>query len=218
MPKAKESKSAFYRRMAKEYPGTFRSDDSVLFCLLCDSNVNAKQLCQIKQHLETTKHLDSVERKGKGAANKSQTLLTTLQETTDQNRNSSQFAMDLTKSFLEANIPLHKISHPSIVKFVEKHTKYAAPSETTLRTKYLPVLYNECIERMKKIAFENYIWISIDESTDCQQRFVANFVFGVLGVEQERGRCYLFASTVLQAANSSTIATFFDESLKELGQ
>lgn len=216
MPKEKETRPAFYRRMVKDYPGIFRCDDSVLFCLMCDSNVSAKQLSQVKQHLETTQHLKNVGRKRGG--NTSQSLLTTLQETTDQHRNSGKFQMDLTKCFLEANIPLHKISHPSIVKFVEKHTKYAAPSETTLRTKYLPVLYNECIRRMKGIALENYIWISIDESTDCEQRFVANFVFGVLGVEQERGRCYLFASAVLQAANQFTIAAFFDESLKELGQ
>lgn len=218
MPKVKETQPAFNRRMVDSNPGIFRCDGSVLFCLLCDSDVSANQLSQVKQHLKTAKHTESAERKRQGGSSSSQSLLTTLQQDVDTNRNSSVFAMDLAKCFLEANIPLHKISHPAVVNFVEKHTKYAAPSENTLRLKYLPILYAECIDRMKKIAANNFVWISIDETTDCEQRYVANFIFGVLGVEHERGRSYLFASTVLQSANQSTIAAFFDDTLKELGQ
>lgn len=89
---------------------------------------------------------------------------------------------------------------------MEKHTKYAAPSEWTLRTNCVPIIYAECLEKMKKIANGNYIWASVDQSTDSEQRFVANFVFGVLGVEKERGRSYLFSSAVLNAVNG----TFLD--------
>lgn len=218
MPKDKESLSAFYARVVKEFPNEFRCDTKVLFCLLCDGDVTAKQISQVKQHRATKKHLEAIQRKTGGEKGSSQTLLTTLHETTDRNRNASEFAMELTKCFLESNIPLHKISHPSVAKFIEKHTKYAAPSETALRTKYLPVLYDECVEQMKRIAAGNFVWVSIDESTDCEQRFVANFVFGVLGVDKERGRSYLFASKVLEATNSTTIATFFDECLSQLSK
>lgn len=69
---------------------------------------------------------------------------------------------------------------------------------------------------MKMIAAGNFIWISVDESTDSEQRLVANFVFGELNVERERGRSYLFASQVLEATNSSTVATFFDECIAQL--
>lgn len=41
-----------------------------------------------------------------------------------------EFTMDLAKCFLDSNIPLHKIAYPSIVGFVKKRTKYAAPSES----------------------------------------------------------------------------------------
>lgn len=213
--KEKETLEQFNNRMASAYPGVFRADKSVLFCLMCDIKVNAKQVSTVKQHLDTDKHKNAVKRKT-GASSKSQTLLTTLGATTDKNRNANEFTMDLAKCFLEANIPLHKITHPSMKGFLEKHTKYAAPSESVLRQKCLPTLYDECIEKMKKIAADNYIWVSLDECTDCEQRFVANFVFGVLGVEKERGRSYLFASKVLTKTNSVTIAQFFDESLNEL--
>lgn len=105
-----------------------------------------------------------------------------------------------------------------MAEFIAKHTKYAAPSESTIRNKCLPILHQECIDKMKKIAGNNYIWISVDETTDCEQRFVANFIFGVLGDEAERGKSYLFASEVLETTNHSTIATFVDDCVKELGK
>lgn len=150
MPKVKETQSAFNRRMVDNHPRIFRCDGSVLFCLLCDTVVSANQLFQVKQHLKTAKHIESAERKSQGGSNSSQSLMTTFQQDIDTNRSSSVFAMDLTKCFLEANIPLHKISHPAVVKFVEKYTKYAPPSENTLRLKYLPIMYAECIARLKK--------------------------------------------------------------------
>lgn len=58
----------------------------------------------------------------------------------------------------------------------------------------------------------------MDETTDSEQRYIANFVFGVLGVADERDKSYLFAIKVLNVTNNSTIATFFDESLKDLGK
>lgn len=72
---------------------------------------------------------------------------------------------------------------------------------------------------MKQIAADQYIWVSIDETTDCEQRAVANFVFGILGVEKERSQSYLFASHVLEGAvNSSTVAQFLDESINQLSK
>lgn len=71
---------------------------------------------------------------------------------------------------------------------------------------------------MKRIADGKYIWASMDESTDSEDRFVANFIFGILGDEREQGRCYLFASEVLTSVNSSTMATFFDECVNLLSE
>lgn len=213
MPKIKEAKSAFIRRISAEYPNVFRCDDSVLFCLMCDEKLNADQNCQVTQHIKTVKHTTNVQRKTKTGQNKNQSLLTNLQSSTN-NVSSNNFAMDLTRAFLESNIALHKIANPSIVNFIEKHTKFAAPNETTLRRKCVPVLYNECIEKMKEIAAGKYLWVSIDESTDSEQRCIANFVFGVLG---EPDRCYLFASQPLEVTNSNSVAAFFDTTINDLG-
>lgn len=212
--KGKETAAEFNKRIVKLHPGVFRADNTILFCLICDIQVNAKQVSSVAKHLKTTKHKNSVERKMKSASSSNQTLLITLQATTENSRNTNDFTMDLAKCFLEANIPLHKISHPSMKDFLEKHTMYA-PSESVLRQKCLPTLYNECTAKMKERAADNFIWVSLDECTDCEQRFVANFLFGVLGVEEERNKSYLFASKVLTKTNSATTAQFLDESICE---
>lgn len=148
----------------------FRHYGSVLFCLVCDENVNAKQSSQIAQLLHTAKHIGNLKRKTKGT--KTQSLLTTFQ-TPAENSSASEFAMDLSRAFLESNIAL----------------------------------------RMKRIAAGKYLWVSIDETTDVEQRYIANLIFGIIG---ESGRSYLFASKVLDATNSNTIASFFDQSINEL--
>lgn len=219
MGKDKEGDALFFKRMANTYPNEFRADDSVLFCKMCDIAVTASQKSQVEQHRKTGKHVSSITRKNKTGDNKNQTLLTTMKnDIADTDRNAVEFQKDLTKAFAQANIPFHKITHPAIKELFEKHTKkYALPSVFTLRNKYLPQLFDETVTKMKQIAADQFIWVSLDESTDCEQRYVVNFVFGVMGVMKEFGRSYLFASKVLDAVNNGTIATFFDECINELG-
>lgn len=48
--------------------------------------------------------------------------------------------------------------------------------------------------------------------------YVVNFIFGVLGVESERDRCYPFTTKVLNTVNHTTMAQFFDECVSELSK
>lgn len=214
MPKTKEDLGTFFRRILKEFPNIFRTNGKILFCKICDNEISAKQIFQVKQHLQTAKHVSNLKRKENGNF-LSQELISNCGEA---DRSANVFSMDLARAFLQANIPLHKIRNESVVTFIEKYTKFAAPSEYCLRSKCLPSLYNEVKEKMKKIAENNYIFVTIDETTDVDQRMIANFVFGILGVEEKRGETYLFASSELEATNSTTIGTFFDKSIQELGK
>lgn len=214
MPKIKESIPTFYRRMVKEYPGVFRADNSVLFCLLCGCDINAKQLFQVKQHLSTGKHLTQVEKKNEHAnRSKNQTLITEFNQI-----KTKPFELDLAKCFLNANIPLYKLRNDHVANFLEKYTNNPVPSESLLRSKYVPLIYDECIDKMKKIAAGKYLWVSVDETTDCEQRYIVNFIFGILDEEKERGKSYLFAVDILEMVNNETIAAFFDKSVMELGE
>lgn len=125
------------------------------------------------------------------------------------------FNMEMCKMFIEANIPLKKVAHPSVVHFFETFTKNTMPCETTLRQKYVPILYENSSMMRKKVE-DKYIWVSIDESTDVQQRMVVNFVFGIMDSNannSERGKCFLLNMGLVDSANASNMAAFFNDSL-----
>lgn len=48
------------------------------------------------------------------------------------------------------------------------------------------------------------------------QRHIANFVFGVMNSDGERGKSYLLNVENIERTNANTIATFFNDSLAEL--
>lgn len=90
---------------------------------------------------------------------------------------------------------------------------------SNLRLRYVPQLYQNAIEHMRAKAHNRRIWISIDETTDVEQRRVVNLVFGVLnntGDSSERENCYLFNIAQVDAANANTMATFVNDSLSRL--
>lgn len=214
MPKVyKETTKSFLSRMTALYPKDFRADESVLFCLQCEVPIKATQIFQVKQHVVTQKHIEAKQGKEKKC---SQTLVTQFQDKSPSGSKISYFNTRLTKTFLRTGVPLHKISHPDMRTFIEEFTSFAAPSVSALRKVYVPNLYNECLDKLRKKAADNYIWITLDETTDSEQRYVVNFIFGVLGVKEEIGRSYLFAMDVLEKTNCNTIATFFNESLNSL--
>lgn len=78
-----------------------------------------------------------------------------------------------------------------MVRFIEKYTSHSAPNESTLRCNYVPRLYTEIIENIRSKAAGKHIWVSLDETTDAEQRKIANFIFGMLDDDNERGKSYL---------------------------
>lgn len=55
--------------------------------------------------------------------------------------------------------------------------------------------------------------MALDETTDTENRNVANFVFGILGNESEKDKSYLLMLEVLERVNHSTVAAFFNNAL-----
>lgn len=204
----KETKQEFNARIVKDYPGVFKADCSVLFCVLCNCTISGCKVFNVQQHLGTAKHKKFVE---KSQTNCSQSLLTSYSNDPSIN----QFSMDLCKTFLAANIPLHKINNPDVKVFLEKYTKHFAPSESVLRKKYVPTLYQTYIKELQIKGFNKKIWVSLDETTDSEKRMVANFVFGILD-ETEKEKSYLLNLAHVERANSSSMAAFFTDSLQLL--
>lgn len=220
MVKPKESHSEFCARMVKEFPGTFTTDKKVLFCIHCESSITAEKKSHVKQHISTDKHKKKVEESNRSGSSVRQSLLTEHRPQVDQpqppTEKLSEYSMDVCKAFIEANIPLKKVSNPAIVNLFQKYTGKPMPNESTLRQKYVPVLYNDTMKTLREKANGKHIWVSIDETTDVEQRYVVNFIFGILDGDEnssERGKCYLLNMAVVENANASTMAAFFNDSL-----
>lgn len=217
MPKQKESAREFISRMCEKFKNVFTSDQSVLFCVLCNNQVRAKKISQVTQHLETISHIDALNKKEKNGMSSNQTLLTQFGIGNQTQSKVNTFHNDLCELFVETNIPMSKIDHPSMIHFLKKYVAASAPSGETLRKKYLPLLYENCITKLREKANEKYIWVSLDETTDCSGRAVANFVFGLMnGGDSERGQSYLLEAKALEATNANTIAAFFNDCVQIL--
>lgn len=214
MRKTKETPREFYARILQQYPNVFRSDNSILWCNYCNSALTATKTSHVKQHIGTDKHKNAVETRNRTTA--PSTLRQSLMGEHLGNQPINEFYMDTCKMFLESNIPLFKSRHPSLVSYIEKHTGKVMPSESVLRQKYVPILFNETMEKLRQKVKDNYIWASIDETTDAEQRMVVNFIFGIMNADEnspEHGRCYLLNMAVVDATNASTMAAFFNDSL-----
>jgi len=54
------------------------------------------------------------------------------------------------------------------------------------------------------------IWVSIDETTDVERRYVVNVIIETLELENA-GKIFLLHTDVLEKANNSTTAKMFDK-------
>ena len=66
---------------------------------------------------------------------------------------------------------------------------------------------------MRRKAHGLKIWVSLDETTDVEGRYVACFVLGILGIEEERSKCYVGNVAELERVNHISISAFFKNSL-----
>ncbi|KAL4097517.1 hypothetical protein QTP88_022289 [Uroleucon formosanum] len=174
MPKVKANTSSRLLSYVSEFGSSvFLVDQSVLFCKLCEVKVSAEKRFTVLQHLKTEKHIKSVNRIDK--SKKSQQLLEFNPPT-----KKCQFNKDLCEAMLFANIPLYKIENLKFKAFLQEYTGKEIPKEATLRKGYVDDGYQDTLAKIRNCISNNKIWVSIDETTDVEGRFVANVIIGVL--------------------------------------
>ncbi|KAG7159059.1 putative CGG triplet repeat-binding protein 1-like 19 [Homarus americanus] len=155
------------------------------------NTVTASKKFQVQQHLKTSKHI-RLEAVKSNSAQKEQQLLLACSSKSGPDR--SQFNADLCKAFVSADIPLHKLNNKCLKSFLEQYTGKKVPDESTLRKNYVSQLFKDTMEIIRRKACGKKIWVSLDETTDVEQRCIVNLIFGVLGDETERGKYYLAPS------------------------
>lgn len=205
MPKEKSTKSYRLRNFVTEFgESVFSTDNMILFCKICNVKVSSEKRFSVVQHLKTDKHIRSTARLEHKGANHVQQLVT--------NPKLSEFNAELCKALLSANIPLYKLKNTHFKNFMEKYMHRDMPDESTLRKYYVNDCYNQTMDNIRIAVQGKKIWVSIDETTDDNGRYVANVIIGTLEIDCP-GKIMLLTSEVLEKVNHSTIAKLFDKSM-----
>ncbi|KAF0688154.1 CGG triplet repeat-binding protein 1, partial [Aphis craccivora] len=187
----------------------FTIDSSILFCKICETKVNSDKKFNVFQHLKTDKHLKGINRCKEQTQRKQQQLMTV------NISKKSSFNKDLCEALISANIPLNKLSNRKFKTFLETYTKHEILCEATLRKGYVDDIYTDTMNSIREKISNKTIWVSIDETTDIEGRYIANVIVGTLE-EYCAGEIFLLNSDELDKANHSTICKLFDKSMNIL--
>lgn len=95
---------------------------------------------------------------------------------------------------------------------MEKYTNEVILDESTLRKNYLNDCFEETLTKIKSTFQDKKIWISIDETTDIEGRYVANVIIESLDVDKP-GQIALLNCEILDKANYFTISKLFGKTL-----
>ncbi|KAF0760196.1 DUF659 domain-containing protein [Aphis craccivora] len=210
MPKQRSKKISLFKQWIEPFNAdgeVFTSDGTVIYCQLCDRKIPCIKKSQLVQHVETNVHQNGIKRK----SNSSKQVF--FSEATTSKVNT--FNQDLCLSLVAANIPWKKLQNTEFRQFLEKYTNKHIPDESTLRKTYLGPCYQNVISQIRDEVGDSYIWISVDETTDINGRFIANLIIGVLHREKAT-RSYLISCKELSKTNHSTVTRFVNDSLKIL--
>lgn len=210
MPKEKTPVCVKLKHYTEEFD-IFSTDGKVLFCLVCEKNVPCSQRFQVLQHLSTSRHRARASK----TTSQKQLLLTESQAQAQKHAGpqKSQFASDLCRAMVCADIPIWKLKNPVLCEFLEKYTHETVPDESTIRKNYVPDLYMETMNSIRlEIGADDPIWVSIDETTDVQGRHIGNVIVGMLE-DNEASKPVLLTCEVLPKCTHQNIAKLFNDAM-----
>jgi hypothetical protein len=76
------------------------------------------------------------------------------------------------QAFVAADVPLYKLNNPLLRDCLEKYTGRKLPEQSTIRKNYLNESYETVMECIRVEIGDSPIWVSIDETTDANGRYV----------------------------------------------
>lgn len=157
--------------------------ESSISCGPCESLVKVSCKVQLQQHLKTSRHMSNLKLKETHVAKNQAHIEDVLQKKKNPSK-SEEIGRELCSVFLAANIPWSKLEHPKFRVFLEERLAVSIPNESSLRKNYMPQCYEEVSSQIRADLSGFPIWISVDESSDCLGRAVANVICGRLDAEK----------------------------------
>ena len=152
-PAAKQGKVTAAQRALEFGKANFYADGGKLFCRSCNIVVDHFRKNTVDKHVNSKKHVEKALKKPTVDENRNlriQTLKTVVNARTDAEYARKELAIDLSEALLAANIPLEKLDHPAIRRFLEDKVPGSGsiPQASSVRRWYLPtvmLLYRRAI-------------------------------------------------------------------------
>lgn len=210
MPKAKK-----VHCYVRDHPGVFRTDGAVLFCNFCETYVSCDRKSQVTQHLETSKHIENSKLKSNKDQVSQQLIKKSFGQTRTNHQELNEFNKDICTFMVANDIPLWKLQNPEFKCFFDKYIKLKLPDESTLRKNYAPLCYEDVLLKIRKEIGDSSVWVSIDETTDVQGRYIACVIIGCLSSEKLTKPIVLTVEN-LEKVNFQTISKLFNDSMSIL--
>src|SRR5713101_4451042 len=152
MPKIKKSLKSKLQKIVNEFKG-LKTDGDTLICTICDKVLTFDHkhgTDRVKTHFQSQQHIKATALKN--SKNPQQEFISVLLKNSQNIDTLDIFNLELTKTFVECDIPLSKLEKSSLKCFLEKYIKRTIVSQTTLRNKYVPNIYNAMLEDVKKMV------------------------------------------------------------------
>jgi hypothetical protein len=70
--------------------------------------------------------------------------------------------LHLCEVFLAADIPLWKLTSPTLRNSIEEYTQCKVPDESTVRKNYVKQCYDLIIQNTRDKIQDNFVWVSIN--------------------------------------------------------
>ena len=171
---------------------------------MCNCTVSCNQRFLVDSHRNTLKHQ-------KALGSRFEDLIPQTSQTFLRSRD-TDFVEKVTKAFLPADIPLHKLNKTHI-KNLFRGIGHGLPSETTCRQTALQLSKDE-FKQIRNAVHDQQIFLIVDESTVSDTQCL-NILVGSLETPHVS---YLYDCQPLKCApNSNIIAQAVDDAVRNLG-
>ena len=203
MPKQAKSSIAKVRQTCQEYPDEFSATPAGdLQCNLCDVMIKCDKKFFVESHRKSNQHQGKLETKSKSQSK--QTFL---------HFDQVNFKEQVVSSFLAADIPLHKLNHPSLKSLFAKRGK-VLPSQIAARA-CVSKLASQKEEQIQELLRHKKIFLIVDEAEVAKQKYISVLV----GSLDAPNQTFLVDCHPLDSGrnvNSSIILHTVDDILRQL--
>lgn len=171
-------------------------DGDVILCTACKELLQCVARRDIEQHVNRITH---------------QHNLRYLQRQQYEHVDDATFRQELTEAFVAANIPQRKLDHPVLSKFLEKYCYRPIPNESSLRKTYLPRVYKQISSDIQHQIADQYLWISMDETTDISGRLIVNVTLGTINPDMLTAS-HVIATKIIDKATGEALCAVVETS------